>query len=216
MHDPGLFDTMYHCRAMRRLRPDPVPMALIHKVIEAGTMAPSGGNRQPWRFVVVTSPEKKGRIHALYKPASDAYVRMSREQLGERYGHIPPERARMLDAVAYLGEHLAEAPVLLFPYVREYKAQEGPGVGPAGSIYPAIQNMLLACRALGLGATLTGFMAGFHTELQEILGAPAEYCPVGLLPIGWPQGRFGPTRRKPVEDVAFLDRWDAPFRLDTR
>lgn len=211
MPEPGLFEVMYSCRSMRRLKPDPVPLALIHKVLEAGTMAPSGSNRQPWAFVVVTDPALKARIQPLFAASCAQYMRNAQHTYAEKDRPVPDAVQRNLAATQYLSDHLADAPVLLFVYVREYRAQNGPADGPAGSVYPAVQNMLLACRALGLGATLTAFMAPYRTELEEILGAPPAYCPVALIPIGYPVGRFGPTGRKPVQGVAHLNHWTTPF-----
>lgn len=211
MREPGIFEVMYSCRAMRRLKPNPVPPELIHRVLEAGTQAPSGSNRQPWAFVVVTDPALKARLAPLYRQVCDGYVATARRAFTERYGAPPPKQARQLDATAYLAEHLAETPVLLFVYVREYKPQVEPGNGPAGSVFPAIQNILLACRALGLGATLTSFLCAFRAELRDLLGVPADYAPVATIPIGWPHGNFGPVSRRPVREVAHLNRWGAPF-----
>ena len=211
MSEPGIFEVMYHCRSMRRLKPDPVPLDLIYKVVEAGTMAPSGSNRQPWAFVVVTDPQLKATLQPLYDAVCHRYVSGTRAHYTDQGRAVPDGVARNLAAAQYLSDHLAEAPVLLFPYVREYREQSGPGNAPAGSIYPAVQNILLACRALGLGATLTAFMSAYRTELQDLLGVPEQYYPVALIPIGYPVGHFGPTRRKPVEDVAHLNGWGTPL-----
>lgn len=213
MNEPEIFEVMYHCRSMRRLKPDPVPPALIHRVLEAGTMAPSGSNRQPWAFLVVTDPEPKRRLQAMFAEACVQYVAAIRG-VNDRRGGVPPETERNLAATQHLSDHLAEVPVLLVVYVREYKEQVGPGMGPAGSIYPAVQNILLACRALGLGATLTGFMSAYRAELHDLFDVPENYCPVAMIPIGWPVGNFGPTQRKPVHDVAHLNRWNTPFHLN--
>ncbi len=213
MAEPGIFEVLYSCRSMRRLKPDPVPPEVLHRVLEAGTMAPSGSNRQPWGFLVVTDPDLKRQIQGLFARACAQYVAGVRGHHASRGGAVPPETARNLAATQYLSDHLAEVPVLLFPYVREYKEQVGPGIGPAGSIYPAVQNILLACRALGLGATLTGFMTAFRAELETLLGVPPDFCPVAMIPIGYPVGTFGPTRRKPVADIAHLNRWGTPFTV---
>lgn len=216
-HDPGLFETMYSLRSMRRLKPDPVPEALIWKVIEAGTKAPSGGNSQPWRFLVVQDAELKRFIQERYKRAWDLYVEANAAAAAK--APPPPEamekRMRLARAATHLAHHLHEAPVLLLvcmiprdlTYVQE-RLRERHAAGLYASIFPAVQNMLLACRAHGLGATLTTLHLLHEDEIKERLGIPAEVETVALLPIGYPEGTFGPTAREPVQDVTYWDGWD--------
>jgi nitroreductase len=203
-----LFEIMYTTRAMRRLKPDPVPSELVRDILRAGTAAPNGGNQQHWRFLVVIDADVKRRIQVYYQRGFEQHVRDSYLD-----ADLPPgvDRAaymRQLDAVEYLTTHLHEAPVWIVPCQRD-------GTGPVrrsfgASIYPAVQNMLLAARALGLGATLTSRHTVFQKEVDEILGLPPDVHSYAILPIGYPLGTFGPTRRAPLEHVVYGDRWGEP------
>jgi nitroreductase len=201
-----LFETMRTMRAMRRLKPDPVPDALVRKILEAGTHAPSGGNYQRWRFLVVKDKAIKKAVQVLYKKAYD-------EVIGPRYANsAPPPGAtaekyqRQHAAVEYLTEHFHEAPVWIVACLEEAGA---PSRMSGASIYPAVQNMLLAARALGLGSTLTTRHMLFAKEADAALGLPEGVHSYAILPIGWPMGKFGPVGRGPIEEVVFLDRWGA-------
>ena len=207
----SLFDTIHTMRAMRRLRPDPVPDALIRKIIEAGLCAPSGGDVQHWRFIVVKDPEIKKQLQLVYKKALD--------QVLPRYQSNPPppgkteeQKQRMLKAVMYLTEHFHEAPVLIAGcLVGDFAASIGLEKMSGASIYPAIQNMLLAARGLGLGATLTTRHLLFEEEVKAILGLPDNAETFAILPIGYPIGKFGPVSRLPLEDVTFQDSWGQAY-----
>ncbi len=214
MAETDLFDIMYSCRSMRRLRTDPVPLALIYKVIEAGTQGPSGGGVQAWRFVVVTEQRVKEQIAEIYlrgwRMAETNYAKAG----------LTPENSKNVRAAAYLAEHLAEAPVLLIPCLRSRKSHEARLNGPnretflrilGGSIYPAIQNMLLACRALGLGASLTTITTLYEDEMRKILDLPEFLTTYALIPIGYPKGKFGPVTRRPVEEVTWLNQYGEAF-----
>lgn len=216
--EPGIFEVMYSMRAMRRLKPDPVPESLVWKIIEAGTRAPSGGNSQPWQFVVVQDPELKSFIQERYKRAWDEYLQANLEAAARR-GEMPAaeefeKQMRMARAAAHLAEHLHEAPLLILacmmPRELRFTAEDGRVRNLASlyaSIFPAVQNMLLACRTLGLGATLTTLHLFYEDEIKERLGIPSEVETVALLPVGYPQGKFGPTTRAPVEEVTCWDGW---------
>jgi nitroreductase len=209
MAEPGVFEVMYTMRAMRRLKPDAVPLELIRKVIEAGTQAPSGQNTQPWRFLVLTEPADKQFVQQRYYAAMKL-----------RFGNVkldpndPSPIVRTWRAAQYLAEHLHETPVLLFVCGRrdwpaaipeQYRTYKAP---PSyGSVYPCAQNMLLACRALGLGASLTTAHVLFEEELQERFGVPDEYGMVAMLPIGYPKGRFGSVTRTRGEELTYYGRW---------
>ena len=203
-----LFEIMQTTRSMRRLKPDPVPAALIRKVLEAGTSAPSGGNMQRWRFLVVRDPKIKKRIGAYYKRAWDEVV-SPRYRAGEPAPGTSGERfSRMLDAAQYLADHIHEAPVWIIPCMQGANPTRTAGA----SIYPAVQNMLLAARALGLGATLTTLYLNFEKEVEAALGLPSDVHSYALIPIGYPMGRFGPVRRIALSDVVFEDRWGRAYQ----
>jgi nitroreductase len=203
-----LFDIIGTTRSMRRLKPDPVPPELIQKILAAGVAAPSGGNMQRWRFIVVTDPEVKRTVGAYYKRAWDEIVAPRYGAGAPAPGTTPERFRRMLDAAQYLADHIHEAPVWIVPCMGG-----GPPTRTSGSsIYPAVQNMLLAARALGLGATLTTLYLSFEKEVEAALGLPPEMHSYALLPIGYPMGRFGPVRRVPLTEIVYQDRWAQPYR----
>jgi nitroreductase len=208
LNTADLFD-IRTIRSMRRLKPDPVPNELIRKILEAGTCAPSGGNMQRWRFLVIRDQKVKETVGALYKRAWDEQV-APRYRSGEPAPGTSRERfLRLLDAAEYLANHIHEAPVWIVPCLEGATPTRTSG----SSIYPAVQNMLLAARALGLGATLTTLYLNFEKEAEAALGLPPNVHSYALLPIGYPMGRFGPVRRVPLADVVYEDRWGQPSRV---
>jgi nitroreductase len=203
-----LFEIMRTTRSMRRLKPDAVPDELIRKILEAGTCAPSGGNMQRWRFLVVKDPKVKATVGGYYKRTWDEIV-SPRYRAGQPAPGSSPERfARMLDAAQHLADHIHEAPVWIVPCLEG----AAPSRTAGSSIYPAVQNMLLAARALGLGATLTTLYLNFEKEVEAAFGLPPDMHTYAILPIGYPIGRFGPVRRVPLQDVVYEDRWGQPYQ----
>lgn len=202
-----LFEIMASTRSMRRLKPDPVPGELVRKLLEAATCAPSGGNMQRWRFLVVRDPKVKQTVGAYYKRAWDEIV-SPRYRAGEPAPGTSRDRfARMLAAAQYLADHIHEAPVWIVPCMEGASPTRTAG----SSVYPAVQNILLAARALGLGATLTTLYLNFEKEAEAALGLPADVHSYALLPIGYPMGRFGTVRRVPLADVVYEDQWGRPM-----
>ncbi len=200
-----LFEIIETTRAMRRLKPDPVPDELIRKILQAGVCAANGGNTQRWRFLVVKDPTIKKQVQVHYKRAFD-------EVIGPRYLNSEPPpgvtRERYLRqhaAVEYLTDHFHEAPVWIVACLDEGTAT--PTRGSGASIYPAVQNMLLAARALGLGATLTTRHLIYEKEAEAALGLPSGVRSYAIVPIGYPMGRFGPVGRGPLTDIVYQDRW---------
>jgi nitroreductase len=203
-----VFEIMHTTRSMRRLRPDPVPDELIRKILQAGACAANGGNTQRWRFLVVKDPAIKKAVAAYYKRAFDQVV-------GPRYRTSAPppgvsaERyQRQHAAVEYLTEHFHEAPVWIVACIEDAAP---PNRWSGASIYPAVQNMLLAARALGLGSTLTTRHLLHEKEAEAALGLPPGVHSYAILPIGWPMGRFGPIGRGALADIVYQDRWGQPY-----
>lgn len=198
-----LFEIIRTTRSMRRLKPDPVPPALIRQVLEAATCAPSGGNMQTWRFMVITDPVVKANVGEWYRKGWH-------EVVGPRYRTSAPAPGasrekfdRMLAAAEHLADHLHEAPVWIVPCLVGGTHARTSG----SSIYPAVQNMLLAARALGLGATLTTLYLLFEKEAEAALGLPEDAHSYAIIPIGYPLGKFGPVGRVPLQDVVFGSKW---------
>ncbi|TMA31874.1 MAG: hypothetical protein E6J87_14515 [Deltaproteobacteria bacterium] len=205
--DVPLFEAIRTARAIRRLRPDPVPPALIRKVCEAGTFAPSGGNRQPWSFVAVTEPERRAWIAQRYRTAFHRYAELAAE--AAKAPDYPDAKRRNVRAATYLADHLHETPVLLF--VAGWKRR---GETQHQALFPCIQNVLLACRAVGLGASLTTLHIMFHAEIDAYLGLPPEQPSCALLPIGWPLGKYGRPPRRPVDECLYWERFAAKRSTD--
>jgi nitroreductase len=214
----GVFEAIQTARALRRFQPDPVPPQIITRILEAAICAPSGGNVQDWLFVVITDPEQRKRVGAAYAKASLS-VRPFYENRPRPPHMTDTEERRLKTSGFYLHEHMADAPVLLLVCGR----RRGPrpdvtnlGAEPlarmaittaCASIYPAVQNVILACRALGLGTVLTTNHLLCEQEVKDALSIPDDIDTYALLPIGYPTGKFGPVRRKPLAEVAVHDRW---------
>jgi nitroreductase len=188
-------------RAIRRLKPDPVPAALIRKVCEAGTFAPSGGNRQPWLFIAVTEPERRAWVAERYCKAFHRYIAPALE--AARAPDFAEARRRNIHAALYLADHLHEAPVHLFVAGRTRR-----GDAQLQGLFPAVQNVLLACRAVGLGASLTTMHRSFGAEVDRWLGLPEHSPSCALVPIGWPLGRYGTPPRRSVDECLFFERFE--------
>ena len=170
-----LFEAIYTTRAMRRLKPDPVPREIVMRVIEAATLGPSGSNRQPWIFLVVTEAATKQFVAERYKRAWDTfYLTPEKRAVMETQPDSPA--GKTLKSANYLANHLAEAPVLIFPCVKRYNDKFRPGQPMYGAIYPAVQNLCLAARGYGLGTSITGLHHIFGEEVDELLGVPADLC----------------------------------------
>jgi nitroreductase len=223
----GLFEAMYSARALRRLKPDPVRAELITKVLEAATQAPSGGNAQNWIFIVVRDRAQRERLGAVYRKASDEVAEIYAAR--GRPDHMTDEQfKRLMAGGAYLWDHMADAPVLLVPCLQK-RDMPSRGALPASvakryeahlahqerirgsSIYPAIQNIILACRGLGLGTLITTNHILYEDEVRQILNLPEDVFTFALMPIGFPVGKYGPLVRRPVTEVAFADRWGQPW-----
>jgi len=199
-----VFEALHTTRAIRRFKTDPVPDELITKVLDAAIRAPSGGNGQPWSFMVVKDAGLKRQVAAHYRRAWN-----------EVYG--PAERAATMDSrvyqsATYLAEHMAEAPVFIIPCIATPGGRSSFSAG--SSIYPAVQNLMVAARGLGLGTTLTSLHKRYEAEVKAILGIPDGVETAALIPMGYPADgvKFGPVRRRPVGEVAYLDRWGAAYR----
>ena len=199
--DLRLLEGIRSTRAIRRLLPDPVPKELIRKVCEAGTYAPSGGNRQPWYFIAVTEPKRRAWVAERYRTAFREYIAPALE--AAKAPGFPEAKKRNAQAALYLADHLHEVPVHLF--VAGWKRR---GSEQGQALFPAIQNILLACRAVGLGASLTTLHTSFRAELDAWLGLPPEIPSCALLPIGWPRGRFGTPPRASVDEKLCYERFE--------
>ena len=220
MAEIGLFEAIYSARSLRRFKPDPVPDEVIAKVLDAAIRAPSGSNQQTWEFVIVKDPAQRKKLGEVYRKGGAIMRSLYADRV--KPAHMSEDAyQRLLASATYLIDHMADAPVLLLACLRQAAPSATPPKLPpeaaaamrrqarisGSSIYPAVQNVILACRGLGLGTVLTTVHTFFEDEVKEILGLPPEVKTYALMPIGYPQGKFGPIKRRPVSEVAHLDRY---------
>ncbi len=219
MAEMSLFDAMYSARALRRYKTDPIPDDVMTKILDAAIRAPSGSNQQNWVFMVVKDAAKKKKISDIY--ARGAQILTAVYANRPRPPHMDEKQFQtLMNSAMYLFDHMHEAPVLLFACLRTEATGPVPNLPPeiaaaaskmvrigGSSIYPAVQNIILACRAFGIGTVLTTLHVFFEDEVKEILGLPKEIHTYALLPMGYPINKFGPLKRRPVSEVAFLDSY---------
>jgi nitroreductase len=218
MPEIDLYGAMRTLRAVRRLRPDPIPDDTVRRVLEAATWAPTGGNRQAWRVIVVKDPLKKRRLGELYRTIAVPFMQSYSDRLASLPETERVKTEKMLRSGLYLAEHFGEAPVIcIFCFHPDGLAVTDAGlprisVVGGGSIYPAVQNLLLACRAEGLGCVLTTLLCKAESEVREALSIPQPWGTAAAIPIGYPQLRgHGPISRRSVEEMAFIDSWGRSF-----
>lgn len=194
------FEAMGTARAIRYLRPDPVERELIEKLIWAATRASSPGNSQAWAFVVVTDAEKKARIGGAVADAVSGAIQVPAD--------ADASTRRMLTGAKALAEGLATAPVLILVCGRmTYPPGRPDELMVWSACYPAAQNLIVAARALGLGATFTTFQRRAEQVVRGTLDIPDDVRMAALIPIGWPDRPHGPVKRRPVEEVIHWDGW---------
>ena len=228
----GIFDLMHTMRAMRRLKPDPVPREMLEQLIAAATWAPSASNAQAYSYLIVTDRAQMARLAVLWRKVADFYLPLAEKTSAQNL--TPEQGQRMLAAVRYQEEHFTQTPALIVacyntraPQLADlpvlWRSLRGLGwrhgwmvarhlsrckiLGDASSSYPGVQNLLLAARALGLGATLTVWHLFLEDDFKRVLGLPRHITPFALIPVGYPLGHFGPVRRIPATEVIHWDRW---------
>jgi len=209
-----LYAAMSTLRAVRRLKPDPIPDDVLRRILQAAAWAPSGGNVQPWRLLVVRDAERRRALGDLYRVEWEKYGAGARYLLDSMTGAARAKQERMLAAADHLGDHMGDAPVILvFCFNPNNMAitdgdLDRPSVVGGGSVYPAVQNAMLACRAEGIGCTLTTLLCYQEAAVKAELDIPDDWYTCGFLPIGYPVlGGHGPISRRPVEKLCYLDGW---------
>ena len=194
-----VFEAIATTRAMRRLDASkPVSDEDILTIVEAAQKAPTGGNTQPVRWMVVRDADKRKRIGDIYRECWHA-VR----------GHYAaaeqtPTTVRLLGSADHLGEHMGEAPVLILPCSKSQAGMD------ESSVFPGVQNLFLAARGLGLGTTLTTVHRFQEDNVREVLGIPSDVTTWALIPVGYPTGTWGEAKRRPVREVTYWDAWKTP------
>jgi nitroreductase len=212
-----IYEAMQTQRAVRRIRPDPIPDDVLQRIFEAATYAPTGGNQQAWRMIAVTDPALKEQLGALYaghwQPFSGSY-----RKAGE---NMDAEAAAAMDRTLAAGDHLAanlgQVPVVVIVCfkpsglaVTDIDQDRVPVVG-GGSIYPAVQNLMLAARAEGVGCVLTTLLCMSEPAVKELLNIPDDWATAAMVPLGYSVGvGYGPISRKPVDQLFYQNGWDQP------
>jgi nitroreductase len=200
-----LAEAMTTQRAVRRVKPDPVDDDVLKKILGLAIKAPSGSNSQNWEWIVVKDAAVKRALGRQYRAVWRLYG-----AAGRRVKRNDPKTLRIIDAVQWQVDNFAEIPVIVVACLRDAWIPKFPWIYRSsryGSIYPAVQNLLLAARAEGLGAALTTLPLWNRVSARRILGLPPGVEPVAVVPLGWPLGRYGPTTRRPVEEVTSVDRY---------
>jgi nitroreductase len=189
-----LGEAIFSLRAIRRLKPDPIPDADLRDILEAAIRAPNGGNMQPWHFIVVKDAGVRAELGSLYHEAWWA----KRRDAGIQRPEDLPGNYRLSMRLA---DEFGQVPVVVLICT----TSKGPG--PAGSVIPAVQNLLLAARALGVGGTITTLHTVVDERVHKLFAIPSTAQVVYCIPLGYPRGRFGPNQRKPLTEVCSYNHW---------
>ncbi len=206
-----ILEALYTTRAMRRVKPDPIPGDAQARILDAAIRAPSGGNTQGWRFLLVDDPEVKAGLGPLYRESlaqlwATAY--QARLEAAQASPDSPNsvETVRMVRSAQHLADHFEDVPLFLFAFTRNDRS--------GGSIFPAVWSAMLAARGLGIGSALTSVLGALRgPETMAVLGVPADMGWVNAccVSFGYPTGRWGTAARRPVHEVTFRNRWGTPF-----
>lgn len=207
-----LTEAMSTLRAVRRLRPDPIPDHVLERLLQAAAWAPTGGNAQPWRIVLVQDPVKKEQLGRLYAAQWAAFAEGYQANVDGLPEADRKQEQRNLNAGNYLAEHFHEAPAIaIFCFnpkmmaITDIRLDRVSVVG-GGSVYPAVQNLLLAARAEGLGCVLTTLLCTCEAEVREILEIPEPWGTAAAIPLGYPVGKgHGPIRRRSTGSLVYAD-----------
>lgn len=204
MTEPSLHEAIYTLRAMRRLKPDPVPEADLRYLVDAATMAPTASNTQPWAFIVVTDPEQRRALGEIYRDVGRRFVRD--EALAG--GKLDDSSTRVYRNAMILVEGMVKVPVQIVVAARgEHPRDPIRGASFYGSVFPAIQNLMLAARSRGLGTTLTTLHKARERDVKRILDIPDGFSTVALIPVGYPRGRWGRPLRRSSREALHWNRW---------
>jgi nitroreductase len=201
-----LEEAMRTQRAIRRIKSDPVDDSLVLHILELAMKAPTGSNAQNWEFIVVKDREVVAKLGRLNRRAINLAALIYQRSI-ERRGDEKAQR--LLKAVQWQADHFDEIPVVVVACLKGVIPPWPPGFTSSayGSIYPAVQNLLLAARAAGLGAALITAPLWSTLLARRALGLPWNVTPCVVIPLGWPLGKYGPTTRRPVGELVSLDRY---------
>ena len=206
--DMPLVEAMRTQRAVRRLHLDPVDHEVLLPLLELSLKAPTSSNTQDWSYLVIEDPEQKARLARLYRILYRTF-----HPIEARLAKGDEQALRQMAPGEWQAEHFEELPVFVVPCYRrglKHRPTGRPQISVSsfyGSVFPAVQNLLLACRAVGLGASLQTLPLWVVPAARRILGLPRQMVPVCIIPIGWARGRYGPTTRRPIGEVVHLDTY---------
>tara|TARA_A100001037_G_scaffold256261_1_gene242300 strand:- start:13292 stop:14038 length:747 start_codon:yes stop_codon:yes gene_type:complete len=206
--DVDLMTGIASTRAIRRYKDEPIPKRDLRDMLFAATRGPSGSNRQTFRFVVLTESEKAQAAKAMIAKSAQAMWNTKRANDGYDAGSgakAQSPKARMARTMQHYVDNFANVPALILPCFIRYRA---PTSSEGASIYPAVQNLLLAARGLGYGGVITGFAGAVDKEIKELLGIPEEVFIAATITLGKPVGNHGPVRRRPMSELVFGDTWE--------
>ncbi|XVV17343.1 nitroreductase family protein [Actinoplanes sp. CA-131856] len=203
--DLQLLEALHTTPARRYLSAEPIGDDIVRAILDAAIRGPSGGNRQGWAWIVVRDAETKKRIAGWYREGWEANYGSRREQI---LANDDPNgmSAASFRAADHLANHLEEAPVWIFPVLLGAAASKNPRLG--SSIYGAVQQLMLAARAYGIGSTLTTLYMGHEKDVRELLGLPEDALTMALIPLGYPaRGKWSQPKRRPLDEVVFQERY---------
>lgn len=213
-----LYELMATQRAIRRLRADPVPEEVLRRVLRAATYAPSGGNQQPWRMVLVRAAEKKRRLGELHARRWARFAEGYRQRFADASAEERARQERTLAAGDHLAGNFERIPAVVVVCFNPKQmaitdaGRDRVSVVGGASIYPAVQNLMLACRAEGVGCVLTTLLCLDEDEIKTLLAIPDDWYTAAAVPLGYPVGRgYGPITRRDVAELCYEDRWAQPF-----
>lgn len=214
MSAADLYRLMATQRAIRRLKPDPIDATVLERIMQAAAWAPSGGNLQPWRFVMVHDSARKQRLGEMYARRWAKFSDLYRQRFAAAPEAERRREERTIDAGDYLALHFGECPVVAVvcfnPALMAITdaRQDRISVVGGGSVFPAVQNFLLACRAEGVGSVLTTLLCQDEPAVRTLLEIPADWYTAAALPMGYPVGGgYGATQRKDVAQLFYRDAW---------
>ena len=206
-----IYEALYTTRAMRRVTPDPIPMDVQAKILDAAIRAPSGGNQQNWAFLLVDDQAIKNQLATMYSECIDQlfatiYKEQAEAAVADPEGNVP--FAKMRRSVEAAVEHFGDYPLFLFGFAR--------GDRSGGSIYPAIWSAQLAARAEGVGSSLTTVLAFKGDAVPNLLGVPSDegWAMSCCVPMGYPKGKWGVAPRRPVHEVSHRNQWGSPVGFE--
>jgi len=209
-----LYEALYTTRSMRRLRPDPIPLEIQARILDAAIRAPSGGNTQRWRFVLVDDPVLRDKLGEIYRDcvrqlwSGPAYAARIAAAEAEPDADEHKQSLQLVRSAQHLADHFQETPLLLFAFALSDSS--------GSSVFPSVWSAMLAARAEGVGSCLTTILDFRQDDVFAVLGVPADagWQMVCCITLGYPLGRWGVAQRRPAHEVAFRNGWEQPVGFE--